>query len=644
MGHNHFAPVSRVLVVLCLGSIFAEKLFAPFFLAQISVVSDGGGTGAVSMPLSGSIIVQVNGEDQSGSFVTPVPGVRMVFSLTSPAGATGATLSQTAATTGIDGRASTMLTFGNLPGLYQVSVACLPTCAATPIIIRETAVDASYTLSAGNVHPITGLVRSVVPTLVQALVRDSTGQPVSSVPVQFSITQDPSGGNASLSPTAGTMVTTDASGSATTQVTTGDKAGVYVVTAFCGTTVTCLPSSVPVSILTGCSIPVPSLPQAGLNGPSQPWGSDPYDHLAITIARKGCALTSLNMALNYASLSWNPGSLNSLLSIAGGYTPSPDGVRGGNVDWIPAVRLGALNNTSIHYDELGGSIDSRFNPMAAQDLLETNVCAATPFPVIVAVRSPSSHKFAGHFVLVTGETILISGARQFTINDPAGLGTSLSDARYSSPTGNPEFQTRGTVHDPPNPSGFSLSIDANASMLVTDASNFQTGFDPSSGVPIQTIPHSAAYLDELDDDVTGDPGPPQQSVVVNSFTAGSYRVVFTGKGTGTFPLSVSAVSQDGSVQPSGQLQVRVVPGSTSTVMLSVSNLVNSSPVLAAIMGDINGDGIVSCADIGIVRASFGKKAGQPGVDARADVNFDGVVDIRDLATVSQQLPVGTRCQ
>ena len=59
--------------------------------------------------------------------------------------------------------------------------------------------------------------------------------------------------------------------------------------------------------------------------------------------------------------------------------------------------------------------------------------------------------------------------------------------------------------------------------------------------------------------------------------------------------------------------------------------------------DVDGDSQINCADIAIVKASFGKKTGQPGFDARADVNHDGIVDIRDLAAVSQKLIPGTTC-
>jgi hypothetical protein len=59
---------------------------------------------------------------------------------------------------------------------------------------------------------------------------------------------------------------------------------------------------------------------------------------------------------------------------------------------------------------------------------------------------------------------------------------------------------------------------------------------------------------------------------------------------------------------------------------------------------VNGDSQVNCSDIAIVKAAFGKTSSQTGYDLRADVNHDGVVNIRDLAVVSQQLAAGTVCQ
>ena len=60
-------------------------------------------------------------------------------------------------------------------------------------------------------------------------------------------------------------------------------------------------------------------------------------------------------------------------------------------------------------------------------------------------------------------------------------------------------------------------------------------------------------------------------------------------------------------------------------------------------GDVNGDGLINCADIALVKAAFGKRTGQPGFNPNADVNHDGVVNVLDLAIVSQKLAPGTKC-
>jgi hypothetical protein len=60
-------------------------------------------------------------------------------------------------------------------------------------------------------------------------------------------------------------------------------------------------------------------------------------------------------------------------------------------------------------------------------------------------------------------------------------------------------------------------------------------------------------------------------------------------------------------------------------------------------GDLNGDGVVNCADLAIIKASFGKRVGQAGFDIRADVNGDGVVNILDLTAEARLMPAGTTC-
>jgi hypothetical protein len=65
---------------------------------------------------------------------------------------------------------------------------------------------------------------------------------------------------------------------------------------------------------------------------------------------------------------------------------------------------------------------------------------------------------------------------------------------------------------------------------------------------------------------------------------------------------------------------------------------------ASLPADVNGDGQINCADVDLVKASFGKKTGQPGFNPAGDVNKDGVVNVLDLALVTQKLIPGTVCQ
>jgi len=124
---------------------------------------------------------------------------------------------------------------------------------------------------------------------------------------------------------------------------------------------------------------------------------------------------------------------------------------------------------------------------------------------------------------------------------------------------------------------------------------------------------------------------------------GTAQLNATASVPGTFVYTPLA----GTVLPIGNAQpVSVAFAATDSVdynsaAASVTINVKSAP---PVPGDLNGDGAVGCDDLAIVKASFGKKTGQPGFDPRADVNGDGIVNILDLTFVSKQVPAGTVCK
>jgi hypothetical protein len=66
--------------------------------------------------------------------------------------------------------------------------------------------------------------------------------------------------------------------------------------------------------------------------------------------------------------------------------------------------------------------------------------------------------------------------------------------------------------------------------------------------------------------------------------------------------------------------------------------------IAAVLGDVNGDGVVNCTDLDLVKASLNKYRGEVGYNAAADINNDGVVNVEDLALVARHIPSRTVCR
>jgi hypothetical protein len=143
-------------------------------------------------------------------------------------------------------------------------------------------------------------------------------------------------------------------------------------------------------------------------------------------------------------------------------------------------------------------------------------------------------------------------------------------------------------------------------------------------------------------------GFPEASPVTNSTsTATAMRVTLAGH----LPAGVTFTDLSPEGLPTGTGHLSGTPTETGTfpATITANNRVGSPAVQQFTLvvnqaGDVNGDGVVNCADIAIVKAAFGSYLGQASYDPRADVNHDFAVNVLDLAFVAAHLPAGTTCR
>ena len=210
-----------------------------------------------ALPNTATIISRASGNDQVGSINTslanplvvivrdaggiPVSGESVTFALgTTPATATGQSLTVTATTTNSSGQASTSLRLGNMIGTYTVT-ATSGNSSGSPVIFTAIATSGTgeaMTMTSGNNQ--TGAINSTLTSAFVVTVVDSGGNPVSGASVVYTIdiiTLPQAANGQSLSTTIATtetIATTDSVGLAKCFLTLGDKIGSYSVNAAAG--------------------------------------------------------------------------------------------------------------------------------------------------------------------------------------------------------------------------------------------------------------------------------------------------------------------------------------------------------------------------------------------------------------------------
>lgn len=146
--------------------------------------------------------------------------------------------------------------------------------------------------------------------------------------------------------------------------------------------------------------------------------------------------------------------------------------------------------------------------------------------------------------------------------------------------------------------------------------------------------------------------------VQNDGAADSFRfTVFDDKG---FMKTVSPTTSSLATGSSTLVRVELLPpagtaiGTVDTLTFTAESttrsdvrnfaVLNSQVIVPPLSGDVNRDGRVDCDDLGLVKASFGKRAGMPAFNPTVDLDINGVVDVRDLARVARLVSAGTICK
>ncbi len=200
------------------------------------------------------------------------------------------------------------------------------------------------------------------------------------------------------------------------------------------------------------------------------------------------------------------------------------------------------------------------------------------------------------------------------------------------------------VEQPPFTTTITIPSTAVGSLMIRALGKDSSGTIVSSDITITVQP--TALLQTLQVDPSSfyfaALGALKQISVSGTYKDGITRDLTQAEAGATYRSSnamVVTVSSSGAMraQADGTAMVTVTnAGISATVKVTVEGQ-------GSLAGDLDRNGVVDCRDLAIINAAFGRHSGQQGFDPQADTNSDDVVDIKDLAFITQKLPSGTHC-
>ncbi len=272
------------------------------------------------------------------------------------------------------------------------------------------------------------------------------------------------------------------------------------------------------------------------------WNSD---HLGgqtgCTIYAYGCAVTAVaDVFVMYGALMlpngygpMNPGDLNRYLTHVGSMS-------GCNIIWCFAWQAGKGSVGKEHTYYSTSALSQR------EDAINTAL-TNNEFPVVEVHHLSCSNVNDKHYVVVTGGT----SPDSYTILDPLPFASGVTlSSRYGVLCDVHIFdratQTNGS---PAQNMSWCVTGHSPIALLITDPQGRQTGYDPSSGTPVQDIPNSSYGLELgiADPDGVLPPLPPTLDFQQNDPIPGTYTIQVIGTGNGPYAVDVSMMDASGNI-------------------------------------------------------------------------------------------------